>query len=73
SPKQVADHMEAWFTGRACDGFVLAAPVLPGAYEDIARLVVPELQKRGLHHKDYRGKTLRDNLQLGRAQAGDWR
>jgi FMN-dependent oxidoreductase (nitrilotriacetate monooxygenase family) len=73
SPKQVADHMEEWFVGRACDGFVLAAPFLPGGYEDISRLVVPELQKRGLYHKDYRGKTLRENLQLGRAQVDDWR
>jgi hypothetical protein len=73
SPKQVADVMEQWFVERACDGFVLAAPVLPGSYEDITRLVVPELQRRGLHHTDYRGKTLRDNLQLGRAERGDWR
>ena len=65
--------MEEWFVGRACDGFVLAAPYLPGGYEDITRLVVPELQKRGLHHKDYRGTTLRENLGLERAQVGDWR
>jgi len=73
SPKQVADEMEEWFKERACDGFVLAAPFLPGGYEDISRLVVPELQKRGLFHRDYAGKTLRENLGLSRAEVGDWR
>jgi FMN-dependent oxidoreductase (nitrilotriacetate monooxygenase family) len=72
TPKDVADKMEEWFT-QCCDGFVLAAPYLPGAYEDIVRLVVPELQRRGLHHKDYKGPTLRENLGLPRAQIGDWK
>ena len=30
--------MEEWFTGRACDGFVVAASHVPGTYEDFARL-----------------------------------
>ncbi|MBM3227081.1 MAG: NtaA/DmoA family FMN-dependent monooxygenase, partial [Candidatus Tectomicrobia bacterium] len=34
TPTQVADAMEAWVRGRACDGFVLAATHMPGAYED---------------------------------------
>jgi alkanesulfonate monooxygenase SsuD/methylene tetrahydromethanopterin reductase-like flavin-dependent oxidoreductase (luciferase family) len=66
TPKQVADQMEAWFTGRACDGFVLAATHMPGAYESFVRLVVPELQRRGLYHKEYVGTTLRENLGLPR-------
>jgi alkanesulfonate monooxygenase SsuD/methylene tetrahydromethanopterin reductase-like flavin-dependent oxidoreductase (luciferase family) len=48
SPKQVADQMEEWFTAPACDGFVLAATSMPGAYDDAVRLLVPELQRRGL-------------------------
>jgi FMN-dependent oxidoreductase (nitrilotriacetate monooxygenase family) len=72
-PKGVADQLEEWFTGRACDGFVLAATHMPGAYEDFSRLVVPELQRRGLYHKDYEGPTLRDNLGLPKASVGDWR
>ena len=63
SPTQVADQMEEWF-GTACDGFVLAAGHSPGSYQDFVRLVVPELQRRGLYHKDYAGKTLRENLGL---------
>jgi FMN-dependent oxidoreductase (nitrilotriacetate monooxygenase family) len=65
SPARIADQMEEWF-GTACDGFVVAASHAPGAYEDFVRLVVPELQRRGLFRKDYQGSTLRENLGLAR-------
>jgi len=68
--KEIADQMEAWFEGGACDGFVLAATHMPGAYEDFVRLVVPELQRRGKFRKDYAGTTLRDNLGLERPAIG---
>ncbi len=71
--KTIADQMEEWFEGGACDGFVLAATHTPGAFEDFTRYVVPELQRRGLYHKDYAGTTLRENLGLKRPLAGDWR
>ncbi|MDH2328687.1 LLM class flavin-dependent oxidoreductase [Cereibacter sp. SYSU M97828] len=77
TPTQVADQMEEWFTGGACDGFVLAATHTPGAFEDFTRFVVPELQRRGLYQKDYAGSTLRENLGIGipprpvRAQAAE--
>jgi len=32
--------------------------------------VVPELQRRGLYHRDYEGTTLRDNLGLTRPAIG---
>ena len=64
TPSRVADQMEEWFTGGACDGFVLAATHMPGAYEDFVRLVVPELQRRGLFQLEYRGSTLRESLSL---------
>ena len=66
SPKDVADQLEEWFTAPACDGFVVAASHVPGAYEDFVRLAVPELQRRGLFHAEYEGPTLRDNLGLPR-------
>ena len=71
SAKEVADIFEDWFTGdgkgaRACDGFVVGAASVPTSYEDFARFVVPELQRRGLFHKDYEGATLRENLGLPR-------
>jgi hypothetical protein len=58
--------MEAWFDGGACDGFVIAATHVPGAYEDVVRLVVPELQRRGVFRHRYNGTTLRDHLGLTR-------
>ena len=64
TPEAVADRMAEWFEGGACDGFVVAATHVPGSYEDVARLVVPELQRRGLFHHDYAGPTLRENLGL---------
>jgi FMN-dependent oxidoreductase (nitrilotriacetate monooxygenase family) len=73
TPKMVADQMEEWFTGRACDGFVMAATHMPGAYEDFTRLVVPELQRRGLFQKEYRSSTLRENLDLVRPSATEAR
>lgn len=63
---QIADQMEEWFTSDACDGFVLAATHFPGAFEDVVRMVVPELQKRGLFRTRYEGTTLRDHLGLER-------
>ncbi|MEI7712188.1 MAG: LLM class flavin-dependent oxidoreductase [Rhodospirillales bacterium] len=72
TPKQVADQMEEWFVAPACDGFVLAATHMPGSYEDVVRLLVPELQRRGLFQKDYRGTTLRENLGLQIPRARDY-
>jgi FMN-dependent oxidoreductase (nitrilotriacetate monooxygenase family) len=72
-PKEIADHMEEMFTKKACDGFVVAATYVPGAYGDFVKYVVPEVQKRGLYHKDYKGNTLRENLGLPVPKLGDWK
>lgn len=63
-PVQVADVMEDWYTGKACDGFMLSMPVQPRSLRDFVELVVPELQRRGLRSPRYRGKTLRENMGL---------
>ncbi len=73
TPAEVADALEEWFTSQACDGFVVSATHIPGTYEDFVRLVIPELQRRGLYHRDYSGRTLRENLGLRRPAPGDWR
>ena len=44
--------------------------VSPGAYEDVVRLVVPELQRRGVFRDRYTGSTLRDHLGLPRPEVG---
>jgi FMN-dependent oxidoreductase (nitrilotriacetate monooxygenase family) len=66
---EVADQMEEWFSSDACDGFVIAATHCPGAYEDVVRLVVPELQRRGVFRDRYTGQTLREHLGLPRPDA----
>ena len=66
---EVADQMEEWFNTDACDGFVIAATHSPGAYEDMVRMVVPELQRRGVFRDRYTGATLRENLGLDRPES----
>ena len=51
----------------------VTATIVPGSYADFVKHVVPELQRRGLFHKDYSGKTLRENLGLTRPAAGAWK
>jgi FMN-dependent oxidoreductase (nitrilotriacetate monooxygenase family) len=72
-PREIADAMEDLFANHGCDGFVVAATHVPGAYADFVRHVVPELQRRGLYQRDYTGTTLRENLGLSRPAVGSWR
>lgn len=66
SVKTVADTIEQWFVERGADGFNVVPPLLPGGFEDFMRLVVPELQRRGLLRTEYEGRTFRENLGLAR-------
>lgn len=63
-PVRVADFMQRWFDGGAADGFNIFPPHVPGSVRAFADLVVPELQRRGLHRADYAGTTFRDHLGL---------
>jgi len=72
-PKEIADRMEDMFVNVGCDGFVVAATHVPGAYADFVTHVIPELQRRGLYHTDYTGMTLRENLGLPRPPVGAWK
>jgi FMN-dependent oxidoreductase (nitrilotriacetate monooxygenase family) len=62
--EKVADQMQEWFESGGCDGFVLAATHLPGAFEEFVRMVVPVLQERGLFRTAYEGATLRAHLHI---------
>ncbi len=62
TPAQVADAMEELFTEGACDGFIMTPTTFPGMFEQFARSVVPELQRRGIYRTRYEGATLRENL-----------
>jgi alkanesulfonate monooxygenase len=66
SAKSVADEMQHWLESDACDGFNIMFPTIPGGVEDFVRLVVPELQRRGIFRKEYAGTTLREHLGLPR-------
>jgi FMN-dependent oxidoreductase (nitrilotriacetate monooxygenase family) len=66
TPRAIADQMEVWLAGSACDGFNVMFPYLPGGIDDFVDKVVPELQRRGLFRREYAGTTLRDNLGLAR-------
>ena len=66
TPADIVDHFEEWFEGRAADGFNVRFSSLPNDLDDFVELVVPELQRRGLFHEAYGGRTLRENLGLPR-------
>ena len=69
TPSMIADQMEEWLESRACDGFNIMFPYVPGGLDDFVDRVVPELQRRGLFRRAYRGRTLRDHLGLPRIAA----
>ncbi|AAY39852.1 LLM class flavin-dependent oxidoreductase [Pseudomonas syringae] len=66
TPEQIADELQRWLEQGAADGFNVLVPHLPGGLEDVAQLLVPELQRRGLFRTEYEGTTLRENLGLQR-------
>ena len=70
TPADVADVMQRWFEGGACDGFNILAPFHPAGLSDFVDGVVPELQRRGIFRTDYSGATLRDHLALPRPDHG---
>lgn len=61
---EVADDLEAWFHGGACDGFNIMPATLPEGLDDFVDLCIPELQRRGLFRTAYEASTLRGNLGL---------
>jgi FMN-dependent oxidoreductase (nitrilotriacetate monooxygenase family) len=58
----IADQLQALFEAGCCDGFMVVPALSPRGYEDFCRLVVPELQRRGLFRREYTGRTLHENL-----------
>lgn len=66
TPEQIADFMEDWANSRAADGFNLFFDTYPFSLGVFAEEVVPLLQNRGLHRREYEGATLRDHYGLSR-------
>lgn len=63
SARTVADEIERWFLGGACDGFNYRVGN-PHDFAVFTGRVVPLLQERGLFRTDYEGTTLREHLGL---------
>jgi alkanesulfonate monooxygenase SsuD/methylene tetrahydromethanopterin reductase-like flavin-dependent oxidoreductase (luciferase family) len=62
TPAMIADTMQDLFEAGGCDGFVISPTIFPGMFEDFGRMVVPELQRRGVFRTEYAGRTMRENL-----------
>jgi alkanesulfonate monooxygenase len=62
SGEDVAEGLRSWVEETGVDGFNLAYAVTPGSFADVADLVVPELQSRGLFKQDYAPGTFREKL-----------
>ncbi len=62
SATTVADTLQEWKEGGACDGFLVVPPYFPGGVEDFVHQVIPELQRRGVFRTEYTGPHLRDHL-----------
>ncbi len=62
----VADVLEDWYRGKACDGFMISNPAMPISLRKFVDLVVPELQRRGLFRREYQGTTLREHMGLAK-------
>jgi alkanesulfonate monooxygenase SsuD/methylene tetrahydromethanopterin reductase-like flavin-dependent oxidoreductase (luciferase family) len=62
TPAMIADQMQDLFEAEACDGFVLTPTISPLMWEEFARMLTPELQRRGLLRAEYTGITMRENL-----------
>ena len=61
--EQVADRMESLVNDAGIDGFNITPTYTPSSFDEFVDLVVPILQDRGVHRKQYEGTTLRENLQ----------
>jgi long-chain alkane monooxygenase len=51
TPEQIADRLEDWVTG-GVDGVNLMYSTTPGTFADFIEYVAPELQRRGLMHRE---------------------
>lgn len=72
TPEQVASTIEDWYRAGAADGFNLMCDEFPRGLESFVDQVVPLLQERGIHKRDYAHATLRDRVaSQGRVYEGD--
>ncbi|WP_175770876.1 hypothetical protein [Burkholderia ambifaria] len=70
SPRTVADALEHWFDTTGIDGLNVPYLTLPDSYRQIARLLVPELTRRGRYPVAGAPRSFRDKL-FGAARLPD--
>ncbi|MEU2778167.1 LLM class flavin-dependent oxidoreductase [Streptomyces sp. NPDC007162] len=66
TPTTAADLMQEWLQAGAADGFNIMFADAIDSLDVFVDEVIPELQRRGLFHTEYRGTTLRESLGLPR-------
>lgn len=62
APSDIAEEIGRWLAETEVDGFNLVRTIVPESFADIADLLVPELQARGLYKTSYAEGTLREKL-----------
>jgi FMN-dependent oxidoreductase (nitrilotriacetate monooxygenase family) len=63
SPEQVADYMQYLLEEGGGDGFqITPSYYAPDYYEDLVKLLIPVLQRRGVFRTEYSGGTLREAM-----------
>ncbi|MBM4764771.1 LLM class flavin-dependent oxidoreductase [Bacillus sp. B15-48] len=60
--EQVAEEMETAMREIGGDGFMIQSAFWPSALTEFVEMVIPILQDKGLHRKEYTGKTLKDHI-----------
>lgn len=67
SATTVADIMQTWVDEARVDGFNISYAICPGTFDDLIKLLWPELRKRGVLQEEYAGRSMRENyLQDGK-------
>ena len=62
TPEMIADEMERMMEVTGGDGFNITPTYTPGSFDEFVEMVVPELQRRGVHRREYGAETYRDHL-----------
>jgi FMN-dependent oxidoreductase (nitrilotriacetate monooxygenase family) len=66
---RIADEIDEYIQGDACDGFILVPHLTPHGLDEFVDRVVPLLQERNGFRTEYTGETLRDHLGLSASAA----
>lgn len=60
--EDIADEMERWMEIADIDGFNVGHITIPGTWEDVVDLLVPELRKRGIYSPKGESGTMRERF-----------